>query len=275
MSTVDVAGARPRAFADSRVTFAHVVRSEWVRFRSLRSSWITIGVTVLLIIGLGALFTAARAAHWPPRDPGELLTFDPTLASLGGTFLAQLAIGVLGVLLVTGEYATGMVRATFTAVPRRVNVLVARILVFAVIGLVVLIPTTLVAFTLGQDLLSSKHIETTLSAPHVTRAVIGAALYLVAIGLFGAALGWLLRHTAGAISTLFGILLIVPILIHLLPDPWPDRINKWLPGQAGQVLWQVRHQANTLGPWAGFGMLMLYVAGITVAAGILLQRRDV
>lgn len=275
MSAVDVAGAPPRAFSDSRVTFVNVVRSEWVRFRSLRSSWITLGVTVLFVIGLGALFTAARAAHWPPRDPGELLTFDPTLASLGGTFLAQLAFGVLGVLLVTGEYATGMVRATFTAVPRRLHVLVARVLVFAGVGLVVLIPTTLIAFTIGQDLLSSKHIETTLSAPNVTRAVIGAALYLVAIGLFGAALGWLLRHTAGAISTLFGILLIIPILIHLLPDPWPDRINKWLPGQAGQVLWQVRRDANTLSPWAGFGMLMLYVAAITVIAGILLQRRDV
>jgi len=275
MSAVDVTAARPRAFDDSRVTFFNVVRSEWVRFRSLRSSWITLGVAVVIVVGLGALFTAARAAHWPPRDPAELLTFDPTLASLGGTFLAQLAIGVLGVLLVTGEYATGMVRATFTAVPRRLNVLAARVLVFATVGLVVLIPTTLIAFLLGQQLLSSKHIETTLGAPNVTRAVIGAALYMVAIGLFGAALGWLLRHTAGAISTLFAILLIIPILIHLLPDPWPDRINKWLPGQAGQVLWQVRRDANTLSPWGGFGMLIVYVAAITIAAAILLQRRDV
>jgi ABC-2 type transport system permease protein len=274
MSTIDVAEARPRAFDDCRVTFLNVVRSEWVRFRSLRSSWITLGVATVIVVGLGALFTAARAAH-PPADPRELLDFDPTLASLGGTFLAQLAIGVLGVLLVTGEYATGMIRATFTAVPRRLNVVAARVVVFATVGLVVLIPTTLIAFLLGQQLLSSGHLETTLGAPNVARAVIGAALYMVAIGLFGAALGWLLRHTAGAISTLFAILLIIPILIHLLPDPWPDRINKWLPGQAGQVLWQVRRDANTLSPWGGFGMLMLYVAVITIAAAILLNRRDV
>ena len=168
-----------------------------------------------------------------------------------------------------------MVRATFTAVPRRLNVLAARVLVFAAVGFVVLIPTALIAFTIGQSLLSSKHIETTLGAPNVTRAVIGSALYLVAIGLFGAALGWLLRHTAGAISTLFGVLLIVPILIQLLPDPWPDRISKWLPGDAGRVLWTVRHQNNLLSPWTVFGMLMLYVAAITIAAAVLLKRRDV
>src|SRR5206468_12875575 len=103
----------------SRVTFAHVVRAEWVRLRSLRSSWITLGLTVLFVVGLGVLFTTVQVANWPPRDHTELLTFDPTLTSLGGTFLAQLAIGLLGVLLVTGEYATGMIRATFTAVPRR------------------------------------------------------------------------------------------------------------------------------------------------------------
>ena len=266
---------RTGSAGDSGVTFARVLRAEWVRFRSLRSTWITLAVTVLFVIGLGALFTAARAAHWPPRDPGELVSFDPTRASLGGSFLAQLATGVLGVLLVTGEYSTGMIRATFTAVPRRLAVLTARLIVFAVVTLVVLIPTCIVAFVLGQHLLSPKHIQTDFSAPGVTRAVIGAALYLVAIGLLGVALGWLLRHTAGAIAVLVALLLIVEILVHLLPSPWPDRIAPYLPAEAGQALWTIKPDPHTLAPWTGFGVLMLYVATSLIAAAFLLHRRDV
>ena len=257
------------------LTFARVLRAEWVRFRSLRSTWITLLVTVVFVIGLGALFTAARAAHWPPRDPGELVTFDPTRTSLGGAFLAQLATGVLGVLLVTGEYSTGMIRATFTAVPRRIAVLVARAIVFAAVSLALLVPTCVGAFVLGQHLLSSKHIQTDFSAPGVTRAVIGAGLYLVAIGLLGVGLGWLIRHTAGAIAVLVGLLLILEILVHLLPNPWPDRIAPYLPGEAGQALWTIKPDAHTLAPWTGFGVLMLYVAVSLVMAAVLLVRRDV
>jgi ABC-2 type transport system permease protein len=276
MTAVEPAAVPRRSSGEARgVTFPRVLRSEWIRLRSLRSTWITLAVTVLFVIGLGALFTAARAAHWPPSDPGEALTFDPTQASLGGTFLAQLAIGVLGVLVVTGEYATGMIRATFTAVPRRLAVLTARSVLFATVTLVILVPACVVAFVLGQHFLSAKHIQTDFGAPGVTRAVIGAGLYLVAVGLLGVALGWLVRHTAGAIAVLVGLLLIIPILVHLLPDPWPDRISKWLPGQAGQALWAVRHDPNALAPWTGFGVLMAYVVAALLVAALLLRRRDV
>lgn len=272
-AVAESAPARPSSRPD-RVTFVRIVRSEWVRFRSLRSSWVTLAVTVAFLVGLGALFCAARAAHWPPRDPVEQFTFDPTLTSLGGTFLAQLAIGVLGVLVVTGEYSTGMIRATFTAAPLRLKVMSARAVVFAAVTVVSLVPATFVAFLLGQRLLSPKHIQTTLGAPDVTRAVVGAGLYLVAIGLFGVGLGWLVRHTAGAIATLFGLLLVVPILVHFLPDPWPDRIGKWLPGQAGQALFAVRHEPATLAPWIGFGVLCAWAVAALVAAAVLLVRRD-
>lgn len=276
MTVVEHAPQAPASAASvGRVTFPRVLRAEWVRFRSLRSTWITLAVTVVIVVGLGALFTAARAAHWPPRDPGEAVTFDPTRASLGGTFLAQLSIGVLGVLIVSGEYATGMIRATFTAVPRRLTVLVARTVVFAIVTLVVLVPTCVLAFVIGQHFLSSAHIQTSFAAAGVTRAVIGAGLYLVAVGLLGVGLGWLVRHTAGAIATLVGLLLILPILVHFLPDPWPDRISKWLPGEAGQALWSVRPDPNTLAPWTGFGVLMAYVAVAMVAAAVVLRRRDV
>lgn len=256
------------------VSFPRVVRSEWLKFRSVRSSWLTLAITMVLVVGLGALFTAARAAHWPPRDPGEQFTFDPTRISLAGVFLAQLAMGVLGVLVVTGEYASGTIRATFTAVPRRLPVYVAKPLVFGVLSLVTLIPTTFAAFFVGQDLLSSKGINTTLGAPHVLRAVIGAALYLAVIGLFGVGLGWLLRHTAAAISALFGILLILPILAAVLPSPWNDDVGKWLPSEAGQAIFGVRLHLNAFGPWAGFGVLCGYVAAVLVLGGVTVMRRD-
>ncbi|HET6910257.1 MAG TPA: ABC transporter permease [Mycobacteriales bacterium] len=257
-----------------RVSFDRVLHSEWIKFRSVRSSWLTLAITMLLVIGLGTLFTAARASRWPPRDPGELLTFDPTRISLAGVFLAQLAVGVLGVLVVTAEYSTGTIRATFTAAPRRLAVYLAKPLLFAALSLIALVPTAFAAFALGQHMLSSKHIQTTLSAPGVTRAVIGAALYLAVVGLFGVALGWLLRHTAGAISTLFGVLLILPLLAHVLPSPWDSDVNKWLPSGAGQAVFAVRADPSTFAPWTGFGVFCMYVAACLVLGAVTVLRRD-
>lgn len=263
-----------------RITFPRVVRSEWVRFRSLRSTWITLGITVLLVVGLAALFCWARASHWPPRDPGEAASFDPTMQAIGaGAFLGQLAIGVLGVLLVTGEYATGMVRATMAAVPRRWPVLCARGVVFASFMLALLVPMVFLAFFVGQALLASKDIDTTLHAPNVLRVVFGAGLYLVAIGLLGMGLGWLLRHTAGAIATLFGTLFIVPLIVHFLPAPWPTNVMKWLPGAvgdtAGVAVWTAHPGTHSLGPWTGFAVLMLWVVAVFAAGAVTLRRRDV
>lgn len=268
-----------RTDRDRGPSFGRVLWSEWVRFRSLRSTWITLAVSVVIAVGFGALISFARVSHWPP-DPGEILTFDPTRRSLGaGVFFGQLVIGVLGVLLVTGEYSTGMIRATFGAVPHRVVALVARLVVFVTAAVVVLVPTMIVAFLVGQEIFATKHINTTLGAPDVLRAVIGGALYVVAIGVLGMALGWLLRHTAGAIATLFGLIFILPIILNLLPTPWPDRLVKWFPGVGdralGTALWAVRPADGALSPWAGFGMLVAYIAGLLVIAALLLRARDV
>jgi hypothetical protein len=263
-----------RAADGVRITFPRVLRSEWVRLRSLRSTWITMLVTVVIVIGFGALscfgFTS-RHESTGFVEPG----FDPTFRSLVGTFFGQLAFGILGVLTVTGEYTTGMIRATFMAVPRRTTVFAGRLTVFAAATLVVLVPTTVVTFLVGQAILARDHFDTTLSAPHVFRAVLGCALYLMSIGLLGMALGWLLRHTAGAIATLVGLLFILPLLVVFLPDPWPNRLEKWLPGGAGQAIFHVVPEANRLAPWAGFGVLMAYLAVILAAAALLLRARDV
>jgi ABC-2 type transport system permease protein len=259
-----------------RLTHLRVVHSEWLKLRTLRSTWITLAVTVGFVVGLAALFCGVTAAHWSHETFLEKLSFDPTRTSLGGVFLAQLSIGVLGVLAVTGEYATGTARATFTAVPRRLPVLVAKVLVFAAVAAVVAIPSGFAGFSVGQLFLSSQHIQTTLSAPDVARAVIGSGLYLTAVGVFGIALGWLVRHTAGAIATLFGILLILPLVVHFLPAQWADDIGTWLPSNAGQAVFTIGSDPLTsLGPWAGFGVLCAWVVVTVIAAAILLPRRDV
>lgn len=269
------AGAARRAGA-LPVTQRRVLLSEWTKLRSLRSTVYSLLAAVLLTAGLGIAISAARAGHWAQEDPRERLFFDPTLTSLSGGYLAQLAIGVLGVLLVTGEYATGSIRSTFAAVPRRLPVLWAKAAVYAVTAFVLMGVTAVVAFLGGQAMLSSKHIETSFSHPGVARAVLGAALYLTVVGLLGIALGALLRNTAGAIAALFGLLLVLPLIVHFLPSSWSDAISKYLPSSAGQSVMQVVRDptSSTLSPWTGFAVFCGYALVALVAAAVVLKRRD-
>ncbi len=252
------------------------MRSEWTKLRSLRSTVFSLLAAVLIVIALGILISTARSSHFDHRSLQDRLTFDPTRTSLSGTYLAQLAIGVLGVLIMTGEYASGMNRATFAAVPRRLPVLWAKGAVYAVVALVLMIIAEFVAFLGGQAALSSHQLNTTLSAPGVLRAVIGAALYLTVVGLLGLALGTLLRNTAGAIATLFGILLVLPLLVHFLPSSWANSIDPYLPSGAGQAIFQVVSDPteHSLAPWTGFGIFCAYAAAAMIAAAVMLRRRD-
>jgi ABC-type transport system involved in multi-copper enzyme maturation permease subunit len=229
---------------------------------------------VVFIIGLSVLVPSVVVAHWPPDRPGEAAAFDPTARSLSGIFLAQLAIGVLGVLLFSGEYATGMIRATFAAVPTRLPVLWAKAAVYATVTLVLMIPSVLAAFLIGQSILTSKHLQTTLSEPGVLRAVLGAALYLTVVGLLGIGLGALLRSTAAGISTLFGVLFVLPIIVRFLPSSWADPINKYLPSSAGETITHVHSDPTMLAPWTGFGLFCAYALAVLLAAAISLRRRD-
>lgn len=260
---------------EQRVTQLRVIRSEWTKLRSLRSSMISLLLAVVFILGLSALVPAVVVHHWPPRDPHDVASFDPTGVSLAGIFLAQLAIGVLGVLVVTGEYATGMIRATMCAVPRRLPALWAKAIVFGTVTLVLTIPSAIAAFSIGQSILTEKHIQTSFSQPHVTRAVIGAALYVTVVGLLGLGLGALIRNTAGGIASLFGLLFVIPVVVHFLPSSWADPIDKYLPMSAGQALVQVRPDSSSLSPWVGFLVFCLYAAAALIAAAVTLGRRDV
>ena len=261
-----------RAVGRGRVTFPRVARGEWVKLVSLRSSWITFAAAVVAIIGLGALICLVTATHWNDARPEQRASFEPVGQSLAGVGFAQLAIGVLGVLVVTGEYATGMIRSSLMAVPRRLPVLGAKLLVFGVCTFVLSLVSALVAFLLGQQLLGSH--GTTLGAPHAVRAVIGVALYLTVVGALAVGLGFALRSTAGGIATLVGLLLVLPGLGRLLPDSWQPHVLPYLPSNAGSQVYAVHGDAGMLGTWTGFAVFCAWAAAALLAGALVLKRRD-
>jgi len=167
-----------------------------------------------------------------------------------------------------------MIRATFAAVPARLPVLWAKATVFATVTLALMVPSVLGAFWIGQSILTSKHLQAKLSDPGVLRAVIGAALYLTVVGLLGIGLGALLRNTAAGISTLFGLLFVLPIIVRFLPSSWADPINEYLPSSAGEAITHVHPDPTMLAPWTGFGLFCAYAIAVLIAAAVSLRRRD-
>jgi ABC-2 type transport system permease protein len=267
------APALPAYRDDQRVTQARVIRSEWTKLRTLPSSAWSLLAAAVLIVGFGALYSGVRVTR-PPRDPAAIASFDPTAVSLSGLQLAQLAIGVLGALLITGEYATGTIRTSFAAVPRRLPVLWGKAIGYALAVLALSVPATFVAFLVGQSILSSEHLDTTLGQPGVARAVLGGALYLAAVGLLGLGLGALLRSTAAAVGALFGLLFAPQILVGFLPSTWSDHIYGYLPAPAGIAVTSLRPDPISLAPWTGFGAFCLYTAILLAPAAWRLRRQD-
>jgi ABC-2 type transport system permease protein len=258
--------------ARGRVTPVRAAKSEWIKLVSLRSSWITFAASVVAVIGLGVLISYITNSHWAEMRPEELQNFEPVGRSLGGINLAQLAIGVLGVLVVTGEYSTGMIRSSLMAVPRRLPVLAGKAVVFATATFVLMIVSAFVAFLLGQAALGSH--GTTLGAPHALRAVIGVALYLTVIALFAVGIGFIVRSTAGGIATLFGLLLVAPGLGQLLPSTWQPHVLPYLPLNAGAGVYSVNPEPGMLSTWTGFGVLCIWAAVALLGGAVLLRRRD-
>jgi len=231
--------------------FPAVLRSEATKLRTVRSTVWTLLATVVATVGVGTLLSLARVSRWDHLTLRERLSIDPTAVSLRGVFLAQLAIGVLGVLVISAEYSTGAIRTTLTAVPRRATVLFAKAAVFTSVAFVVAEIAAFIAFFAGQSVLASKHVDASLSDPGVLRAVVGAGVYLTLIGLLALGLGTLLRRTAGAIATLFGLVLVAPALVEALPSPWNTDVGKLLPINAGRALFTVHQNSDLLSPAGG------------------------
>ena len=226
--------------------------------------------SALLVVLLG-VFMAVGEVVTPPEGNGE--TVDALGGSLSGVGLAELIAAALGVLVVTAEYASGTIRSTFTAVPRRWLVVVAKALVVAGTVFAAAVAATLLAFTVAQQLLASDGKSISFSAPGVLRALVGAALYLAVVAVLGAGLGWLLRSTAGALMTLFAILYLLPVLEVVLPRSVSDTVMPYLPANAGSALMQLT-PGDLLAPWTGFAVLLGYAALLVGTAALVVQRRD-
>src|SRR5215831_2276535 len=195
-----------------RVTQGRVLRSEFTKFRSLRSTMWTLLAAVVLMVGLGALFSGVTASQYHTFTAAERAAFNPVTTSLTGVIFAVVALGVLGALLMGGEYSTGMIRSSLTAVPRRLPVLWGKLAVFAGSIFSVALVASLISFFVGQALLSSHHLGVSITAHEALRSVIGAALYLTVAGVIVLALGALLRNTAAGIATFAAVFFVIPLL---------------------------------------------------------------
>jgi ABC-2 type transport system permease protein len=265
--------AVPAYRADQRVTLIRVMHSEWTKLWSLPSTLWLLLITVALVAG-GGLISAILQLSSLPHGAAAVAAFNPTQLSQSGVGLAELTAGALGVLVMTGEYATGQVRLTFTAVPRRLPVLWAKLAALAVALLAVCTAATFAAFFIVQAIMAPHQLSTTVGQPGVARAVFGSALLLTGVALLGLGLGALLRNAAGAISALFGVLLGLTIAAGFLPGNLSGEVRKYLPENAASDVTRVTHQAGTLGPWTGFGLFCIYTAVALGAAAWLLRRRD-
>jgi ABC-2 type transport system permease protein len=272
--TSEPSSARP-ADPVLKVTQARVLVSEFTKFRTVRSTVWTLLVAVVLMIGISALFSAVTASQYHTFDAADRATFNPVSISLSGMMFAVVAFGVLGVLMISGEYSTGMIRSSLTAVPRRLPVLWGKLAVFAGVIFSISLVASVISFFLGQALLNSHHLGVSVAAPGALRSIIGAALYVTVSGMIGVALGALFRNTAAGIATFAGVFFVIPPLTGLLPASISDHLSQYLPSYAGDAVWGgARGVTNALSPWTGFAVLCGYAVVVIAAAALRLRRVD-
>ena len=295
MTTVAVALPDPRV---GRAGLRNELLSEWTKLRSVRSTWICLVIVVVAGIGLSALVSNIEAGRWAVLGPADRAQFDPVRFSQTGVFISQFVVGVLGALIVTSEYATGSIRTTLATLPRRTTVLAAKGLVVGAVVLVVSELTAFASFFVGEAVLTahggkalpagSSPIDQVRSAtipvvsishPGALRAVFLCGVYLLLLSLLAFGTGFILRHTAGAISAYVGALLVLPLIIQILPSSISSSFERFLPSNLGLAMVAVTTRKTDfagvlLSPWAAAGLLALYVAAVVGLAALLLVRRD-
>ena len=275
MTEVRLTGPLPRLSHTGRVTQLRVVVSEWTKLRSVRSTRWSLLIGAVLTIGFPLLFAAVTSSRWGHMSPSERANRNPLDIALAGVNVSQLAIAVLGVLVITAEYSTGMIRASFTAVPKRLPVLWAKLGVFSVVAFVLSLPAVLIAFFASQAILSRHHIlQISFSHAGVARSVIGGAVYLMLVGAFAMALGAIIRNTAGGISAFAAIFFVIPPLLNVLPSSWNNAINPYLPSEAARSIFSLTHGAHSLAPGPGAALFVGYTLLAIAIAAVLLVRRD-
>jgi ABC-2 type transport system permease protein len=259
--------------AEGRYGFRNVAQMELLKLRSVRSTWWTLLVFAAGMIGLAILVMVHQ--HWATMSAADRASFDPTNDSYAGLAIGQLAIGVLGVLVVTSEFSSGMIRATFAATPGRPLVLAAKAAVVAAVTLVAGEILAFAAFAIGQVVLKSPAPHAALGQPGVLRAVLMAGAYPALIGLTGVGLGALIRHTAGAISAVVGVLFVLPLILVPLGTSIQNSAGRFMPMLiAENSLTAVKPVPHSLSPGLGFALLGLYAVAALAAGGWALARRD-
>jgi len=253
--------------------FSDVLRAEWTKARAVPSTMWTLIVAAVLGIGLGALISGVAATHYA-NSPSTHPNWDPTSISNSGLSIAQLAIGVLGVLLITSEYSSSSIGTSLAAVPRRGRLLAAKAVVIVVLTFVAVEIIAFVAFLIGQALISGHAPTASLGQTGVLRALVGAGLYGALLGMMGLAFGTIIRNTAGAIAVLVSTIYVLPGISNALPTSIKQTVQEYWPTQAGGQITQVMRTANTLSPWAGLGVFLLFITILSILALWLLTRRD-
>jgi ABC-2 type transport system permease protein len=289
--------------ATGRAGLVGTIRSEYTKLRSVRSTYWTIAALFIVSVGIAAIAGAAITANLH-SNPANKAGLDSTQSVLGGFFeLGQLVVAVLGALVITSEYSTGMIRTSLTAMPRRGNVYAAKLMVFTVVTLVITVVTSFVAFFVGQSLLSGSGVSASLfhsvtipanaiqngsptdvtfngtiaiSPGTVLTAIIGSALFVTSVALIAYGLGSIIRHTAGAITSAIGLMFVIPIIVQLLPNTWRWDIMRFFPDEAGRVLSVTVGQSNPhlWSAWPQFGVTLIWAAVLLAVGGYLFRKRD-
>jgi ABC-type transport system involved in multi-copper enzyme maturation permease subunit len=265
---------RTSALPAGGATLPRVVRSEWTKLWSLRSTWWTLLIAFVVTIGFATLLAWGASSNVDKMDAQDRATLDVTNLAMAGVAFGQLALAVLGALVVAGEYSTGGIKATFVAVPNRLRVLLAKILVFGLVAWVVGTVAAFVSFFVAMTFWSSHDLAAHLSDPGVLRAIFGAGLIALASGLLGLALGALIRHTAGSITAGIALLFVVPPLTNLLPGSWGDAIAKRFTTNAGQHITEVVHVPGQMHPWPGYLWMLAECVVPLIIGAWLVRRRD-
>ncbi|MEY9891905.1 ABC-2 type transport system permease protein [Catenulispora sp. MAP12-49] len=267
----------PAVEARGGAAFPRLLAMEWTKLRSVRSTVWSLLAFVILTLGLSALLTWLQVNQWDKLDPSQQESYrrDATGNILGSGFvLGQLAICVLGAMVITTEYSTGMIRASVLAAPKRTPMLAAKVVVFAVVTFVIGEIVAFGAFFIAAPIIHSK-VQVSLGDKGVLRALFGAGLYLMMLGLFALAIGALLRQTAAAITGVIAFVEVLAPLAQLLPGSWGKHVHAYLPTEAGHLVAQtVPGKNDLLSAWQGFGVFTLWTALLLVVAGWLLKRRD-
>ena len=269
--TINEVHFTPPAHPVRNTTINRTVKAEWTKLRTLPSTWRTAVMAVTISVGLGAVLCISQANQWATMTAQQRLTFDPTACSLGGFFLVgAVLLGSLAVRTVTAEYATGMIRSTFTAMPARRLVLTAKAAVAAAFVFPVALLAVLISFGVGQRVFAGKHLQASFGHPGVLQALVFAALGVSLVAIIGVGLGGLIRHTAAATTTLVLIIVGGVTLGQFLPAG----LRQYLPGTALEAAVTVHRSAGLLRPGTAILMLGLYAVVALIASTMRVAHRD-